>query len=270
MAIRVGIIGTGFGAGVHVPILKKHPAYDVVSIASMRQVRAAKVATDLEICNFRDDWREMLRADSLDLDVITTKPTHHAEMSHVALKTSHNVLCEKPPALGVAEVEFMAKTAQESGNIAAMNFQWRYLPERQAVERILDEHRVGDIIHVNWSAAWPLWSYIQHSGASWDWQTEEGGGMLGALGSHIIDALYQWFGPFASIQGQTINHVPKRKSGTEWVSTTAEDSFAQSITGETRPNLPTLDDAVQVQAAWMPFVRRFLNSNKITHMWDEG
>nr|WP_269320509.1 Gfo/Idh/MocA family oxidoreductase [Alicyclobacillus macrosporangiidus] len=107
-----------------------------------------------------------------------------------------------------------------------MNFEWRYLPERQAVQRILNGRQLGDIIQVNWSEVWPLWPQIRESEASWHWLAEEGGGMLGAIGSHIIDALCHWFGPFAIIQGQTVNHVPRRKSGLDWVGTTAEDSFS--------------------------------------------
>ena len=226
MTIRTGIIGTGFGATVHAPILKKHPAYDLVSIASMRPGRAAQAAADLDIPQAYDDWQQMLADNCLDLVVIATKPSLHAEMTELALRSSHHVLCEKPPAVCVAEVELMAKTAHESGKVAAINFEWRYLAERQTVKRILDERRLGNILHVNWSEAWSLWPRIQESEPSWDWQAEEGGGMLGAVGSHIIDALCYWFGPFAAIQGQTINHVPKRKRGTEWVSTTAEDSFS--------------------------------------------
>jgi predicted dehydrogenase len=120
----------------------------------------------------------------------------------------------------------MALAAVKSGRVAGMNFEWRYLRERQAIERSLRENRLGDIFHVNWSEAWSLWPHIQQDDPSWDWQAEEGGGMLGAIGSHIIDALCHWFGPLVSVKGNTVNHVPKRKRQDNWVTTTADDSFS--------------------------------------------
>lgn len=226
MPVRVGIIGTGFGATVHAPVLKQHPAYDLVAIASMRPGRAAHMATVHDIPQAYDDWRQMLSDSGLDLVVIATKPSLHAEMMEYALATSHHVLCEKPPALNVTEAERMAKATNERDRVAAVNFEWRYLPERQVVQRIVNEHQLGDVIHVNWSEVWPLWPQIRECDASWHWLAEEGGGMLGAIGSHIIDALCHWFGLFATIQGQVVNHVPRRKRGRDWVATTAEDSFS--------------------------------------------
>ncbi|WDL96681.1 Gfo/Idh/MocA family protein [Alicyclobacillus sp. ALC3] len=225
MPIRTGIIGTGFGATVHAPVLKAHLAYDLVSISSMRPGRAKQAATAHCIPQAYDDWRQMLNENDLDLIVIATKPGFHCEMLEHALVTSHHVLCEKPPALCVSEVKRMSESAREASMVASVNFEWRYLPERRAVDRILDEGPLGDVLHVNWSEIWPLWPHIRDSEASWDWFQEEGGGMLGAIGSHIIDALCHWFGPFATVQGHTVNHVPKRKSGQDWVHTTAEDSF---------------------------------------------
>ncbi|MCL6601165.1 MAG: Gfo/Idh/MocA family oxidoreductase, partial [Alicyclobacillus macrosporangiidus] len=174
MPIRVGIIGTGFGATVHAPILKQHPKYDLVSIASMRPGRATDVAVDLGIPNAYDDWRQMMNAGGLDLIVIATKPGLHAEMVEHALSTSHHVLCEKPPALNGSEAERMAEVSHGSARVAAMNFEWRYLPERQAVQRILNGRQLGDIIQVNWSEVWPLWPQIRESEASWHWLAEEG------------------------------------------------------------------------------------------------
>lgn len=226
MSIRIGIIGTGFGATIHAPILKQHPAYDLMAIAGMRPGRAEQAASAQDIPKAYDDWRQMLSDGDLDLIVIATKPGLHAEMVEHALATSHHVLCEKPPALNVTEAEKMTKATHESGKVVAMNFEWRYLLERQAVGRILNEHQLGDIVHVNWSEVWSLWPQIRDSEASWDWSAEEGGGMLGAIGSHIIDALCHWFGSFSHIQGQAVNHVPRRKNGQEWMKTTAEDSFS--------------------------------------------
>lgn len=40
MGIRVGIIGTGYGAKVHAPVLLKHPDYELVALSGVRPGRA--------------------------------------------------------------------------------------------------------------------------------------------------------------------------------------------------------------------------------------
>lgn len=96
MSIRAGVIGTGFGAMVHAPVLKVHPAYEFVAIASIRPGRAEQAATAHGISKAYDDWLQMLHENNLDLIVIATKPCLHVEMVERALATSHHVLCEKP------------------------------------------------------------------------------------------------------------------------------------------------------------------------------
>jgi predicted dehydrogenase len=135
MTIRVGIIGAGYGAQVHAPILQRHPDYEVLAISSLRPGRADTVATSLGIPNACYDWHSMLNDIPLD--------------------------------------------------------------ERQAVKKALEDHTIGDIFHVNWTEAWPLWPRIRDDQNSWQWQVEKCGGMLGAVGSHMIDALQHWFGPFS-------------------------------------------------------------------------
>ncbi|QQE79126.1 Gfo/Idh/MocA family protein [Alicyclobacillus sp. SO9] len=226
MSIRIGIVGTGFGAQVHAPILQRHPDFDLVAIASQRPERASQAASMLHIPDAFDDWRQMLAEASIECVVFATRPSDHKVMTLSALSAGLHVLCEKPPALNLSEAETMEQAAKLTDRVASMNFEWRYLPERLAVKRILKEEQLGRILHVNWSEVWQLWGRIQEFNAGWDSQKEQGGGMLGAIGSHIIDALCHWFGEAASVTGITMNHVPLRKSGTDWVPTTADDSFS--------------------------------------------
>ncbi|WP_223067186.1 Gfo/Idh/MocA family protein [Paenibacillus caui] len=225
MTFSVGIIGTGFGAQVHVPILQRHPDYSVMAISSMRPGRAEAEAQKYGIPSAYSNWRQMLRDTLLDLVVIATSPDHHHEMAAASLQAGIPVLCEKPPALNAAEMETLRNVSAQAGLVAAFNFEWRYLPERQKIGSILGSGQLGTIFHVHWSEAWPLWPRIRDEENSWQWQKHKGGGMLGAVGSHMIDALLHWFGPFANIHGFTTNHVEQRKGPHGMEPSTADDSF---------------------------------------------
>lgn len=218
MSIRVGIVGTGFGATVHAPILTRHPGYDLLAIASQRPGRASEVASTFQIPHAYDDWKQMLEQAPIDLVVFATRPADHKLMTLSALSSDLHVMCEKPPALNLLEAKAMEQASKSTDRVTAINFEWRYLPERRAVKRLLNEGVLGKILHVSWSEAWQIWGRIQEIEPGWDSVAEQGGGMLGAIGSHIIDALCHWLGEVSTVKGITMSHVPTRK--------TADDSFS--------------------------------------------
>ncbi len=226
MTIRVGIIGTGYGTRVHAPILQKHPDYQLAALASLRAGRARQAVEALAGVKPYDDWAAMIREAGLDLVVIAANPAEHAAMTLAALSANLHVLCEKPPALHLGEALAMRDAAAISGRVAAMNFEWRYLPERTTIDRVLAEGSIGAIFHVRWSESSTMWPRIRDQQHKWFWSETHGGGFFGAVGSHMIDALHHWFGPFTQVQGDTVSRVHSRLSEDgHAVLSTADDSF---------------------------------------------
>lgn len=225
MAIRVGIIGTGFGAQVHAPILQRHPDYSVAAISGIRPGRAGSEAAKHGIPYAFDDWRRMIAEIPLDLVVVASSPDQHRKMTVAALEAGCHVVCEKPPAMNAFEVQAMKEMARRRGRSVFINFEWRYLPQRQAVNRLLEQKAPGETVHVSWSEAWALWPRIQADDNGWQWQAGKGGGMLGAVGSHMLDALQFWFGPFRTVEGFTSRLVHHRRGAHGMEASTADDSF---------------------------------------------
>src|SRR5213596_2409282 len=88
--LRVGVIGTGFGAEVQIPAFLAHPRVDAVAVASGTPGRAREVAGRFEIPHAFNDYREMVATAELDLISITSPPdTHHpatlAALAHPAM-----------------------------------------------------------------------------------------------------------------------------------------------------------------------------------------
>ncbi len=225
MTLKVGIIGTGFGARVHAPVLQAHPKFEVAAIAGVHRNNGSKVAAELSIPRGYDDWREMLSKEELDVVVVASNPAHHMEMTLEALSTGRHVLCEKPPALSLSQARAMLDAAQQSGKVAAMNFEWRFLPERQKIKELLQAGAIGDVLHVHWRESWAFWPEIRDRENTWLWQSASGGGFLGAIGSHVIDSLNFWFGSLKWVQGHTEAHVFTRKRGGRLEACDADDSF---------------------------------------------
>ncbi|WP_170007538.1 Gfo/Idh/MocA family protein [Bacillus fonticola] len=207
--IRVAIIGTGFGAKVHAPLMSRHPGFHVTSIASVNRGRLNEITNETGIKSVYDDWKEMLVREKPDLVSVTSAPTLHHDMVSEAFKLGCHVLCEKPMAFDATEAQNMIHMRDEAMRLGVINFEWRFLPARQKVKELLDQGQIGKIQHINYSGASPGYRNLTSSKRGWLGSKAEGGGMLGAIGSHMVDALLWWTkDQIATVQGQLMTHVP--------------------------------------------------------------
>src|SRR5947199_9140969 len=97
--LRVGMIGTGFGAEVQIPAFLAHPRVDAVAVATGTPERAREVAGRFEIPHAFDDYREMVATVELDLVSITSPPDTHHPGTLTALAHRRHGLFENPKAL---------------------------------------------------------------------------------------------------------------------------------------------------------------------------
>ncbi len=196
--IRVGVIGVGFGANVQIPGLQAHPDTEVVAVCSARLERAQETAQRFGVPRAFSDYRELLELDGLDAVTIVTPPALHHRMSLDALAVGKHVLCEKPTACDLPEAREMEEAARRSGRVCMIDPQVRFYPARTRLQQLVAEGFLGDLhlFHV-----WAVGGYRADATRPWNWWSdrEKGGGLLGALGSHLVDATRHWFGEVASV-----------------------------------------------------------------------
>lgn len=191
MTIGIGIIGSGFARKVQIPAFRSCDDAKIVSIASGSIENAKSTADEFDIPHFTDDWRETIVRDDVDLICITTPPKLHREMAIAAVQNNKHVLCEKPMAMNVAEASEMTSSAEKSNVLALIDHELRFLPGRQHAYRMIRDGAIGKIRHAKTHFQAP------HRGdpnIPWNWWSDEeqGGGALGAIGSHVIDS-FHWF-----------------------------------------------------------------------------
>ena len=89
---------------------------------------------------------EALLADP-EIDVIyNSLPNHlHAEWTIKALHAGKHVLCEKPFALTLAEVDAMSQAARETGKVLAEAFMYRHHAQTLKVKEIVDSGLLGKL-----------------------------------------------------------------------------------------------------------------------------
>ncbi|MFZ3588838.1 Gfo/Idh/MocA family protein [Bacillus sp. DJP31] len=224
--IRVGIIGTGFGAKVHAPIMQNHPGFEVVAISGVHRGNLEVVKEETGVAAVYDNWRDMLRNETLDLLSVASAPYLHFDMVMEGLKQGLHILCEKPMAFDAKQSKEMLSVKNELGLYGFINFEFRFLPARQKVKEILSSGSLGEILHIHYKCTYNSYLSLISNKRGWLGLEQYGGGMLGAIGSHMFDSLLWWVGDdLKEVYGQLPIHVPSITKDLETEIRTAEDSF---------------------------------------------
>lgn len=210
--IGLGIIGTGFARRVQIPAFLGCEGVFLASVASGSIDNARATAEEFGSSHFTGDWRESVSRADVDLVVITTPPNLHKEMVLAAAEAGKHILCEKPMAMNLAEAEEMAAATKSNGRLALIDHELRFQPGRQRAFSMIREGRIGKIRHVRSTFQ------ARHRGdpaVAWNWWSDisQGGGALGAIGSHQIDSLNWLLGTLPSkIYCQLKTHIKRRNA----------------------------------------------------------
>jgi predicted dehydrogenase len=209
-SIGVGIIGAGFARKTQIPAFVACEGARVVAIASGRRESAEAAAREFSIPFVGADWREVVAREDVDLVCVTTPTVFHREMTLAALARGKAVLCEKPTAMTASESGEMRRAATDAGVLAHVDHELRFVPARLRARDLVAAGEVGPVRHAkilfraDWRAA---------ADQKWDWWSDAGagGGILGAIGSHAIDAL-RWLTrtEFAEVSCRLATHVAER------------------------------------------------------------
>jgi predicted dehydrogenase len=188
--LRVGFIGAGWTERVQIPTFLLG-GLQAQAISAGHIENARRVAATYDIPDVFADWRDLIRAESVDLVSIVTPPPLHAEMAVAALQAGKHVICEKPTALNMAEAEAMFAAAQAApARLAIVDHELRFHPPRAHLRRMLRDGAIGNplYLYLDW-----LYGHRLDAHLPWNWHSDadQGGGTLGALGSHLLD-LARW------------------------------------------------------------------------------
>lgn len=227
--MQIGIIGASFAKAAYLPALRHVPGAEVVAIASARRASAESAAQAFGVPHAYDDWREMLARHAFDLVCIATPTVQHAPQTLAALAAGAHVLCEKPTAMNAAEAARMLEAAEAAGRVHMIDHELRFNPNRARIASIIAEGAIGDVRHVVITNIGPTWN-DPSSRPKGDWWSlaDQGGGRLGANGSHQVDLLRWWLGEVAWVTGAAPVVVPDRvdpATGERWTATADDVAY---------------------------------------------
>jgi predicted dehydrogenase len=140
----------------------------------------------------------MLKNENLDLLVVASPTSFHAEQASEAFSFGVDVICEKPLAGKLSEAEKIVDNMQKHQRKLMVYQPHRLFQETLTLKSIIKSGILGNIFLVKRS-----WNDFNRRN---DWQAfqKNGGGMLNNYGSHFIDQfIYLFGGDFKSFNAST-------------------------------------------------------------------
>ena len=117
----------------------------LLGAASRNLSTAEAYAREWDIPRAYGSYEDLLADPQIDI-IYNPLPNHlHAEWTIKALHAGKHVLCEKPLALSLAEVDAISTAAKETGRVVAEAFMYRHHPQTLKVKEIVDAGVLGRI-----------------------------------------------------------------------------------------------------------------------------
>lgn len=183
--IKVGIIGFGYMGHFHLDKIRHFDHAKVVSVFDTDQEKLKEAENNqLEVCRTLDDFLKT----EMDLAVIATPNQWHEMYAVACMKAGKHVMCEKPAALSVQEVEHIQTCSEKTGRFFTVHQQRRWDADYRAVCKVVKSGEIGKVTTIESRV-------LGERGVCFGWRAdpESGGGMLYDWGVHLIDQILQLY-----------------------------------------------------------------------------
>lgn len=180
---KLGMVGFGGMAGHHYTQLsKKNVPVEIGGVYDIKEDRM-QAAREKGLKTY-PSLDAMLSDPGIDIILIATYNTTHAELSKKALRAGKHVLCEKPVTVSSEELEDVMAVAKECGRVFGVDQNRRFNKDYILLRRALADGIIG--------TPYVIESRVEGSRGmpeGWRCQKELGGGMMLDWGVHLIDQI---------------------------------------------------------------------------------
>lgn len=149
MTMRIGILGAARVATyAMIAAARDVEGIEVAGVAARDPERARTYAETHEIPSIYTDYTELISDPDIDAVYNALPPSLHARWSIAALEAGKPVLCEKPFALSVDDVEAMLDAEKRSGLLLMEAQHTYYHPRHARIREIVRSGMLGEVTHI--------------------------------------------------------------------------------------------------------------------------
>jgi predicted dehydrogenase len=143
--LRWGLLSTARINRVLLPPLRASARNELTAVASRDLNRAKVYAEERHIPRVFGSYEEMLADPDVDVIYNPLPNSLHAEWTIKAAQAGKHVLCEKPLANTVEEVDAMTEAAKKAGVVLMEAFMYRHHPQTLKVKELVDGGAIGNL-----------------------------------------------------------------------------------------------------------------------------
>jgi len=203
----VAVIGCGIGRTHILEGYSRHQdKFRVLALCDLDPARLAAVGDEFAIARRTVSFDEVLRMDDVEIVDICTPPALHVPQTLAALAAGKEVVCEKPLAGSLADVDRLIAAERAARARIMPVFQYRFGNGLQKARRIVERGLAGKPYLATVETAWKRGAKYYSVPWRGRWDTELGGVLLThAIHSH--DIMTYLMGPIASVFARTATRV---------------------------------------------------------------
>lgn len=190
-SLRVAIVGLGKMGLLHAGILRTLPAVELTALCEKSALIRRFCKKVFDRIRVVDDVKKL---SGLDLDAVyVTTPisSHFSVVKNVYIKKiARNIFVEKTLSLGYDEAKELCELAQSFGDINMVGYMKRFAVSFRKAKDLLNRETLGEMVSFDAYAYSSDFSGIKKGSKT----SATRGGVLGDLGSHVIDLALWFFG----------------------------------------------------------------------------
>ncbi len=201
--VNIGIIGCGYIGRRHAEHIHAHSGAKLIGVYDIE----ANAARDLASSFHSTAFERLVDFLSQEMDIVHVCIPNglHAELSIQVLKSSKNVLVEKPMEINSSAAKEMLTCAKEHSREIFVVKQNRYNPPVKRLKELLANQALGKVFQVDLRCYWNR-NEQYYNQSSWRGSLDLDGGCLYTQFSHFIDVMYFLFGRPTDVHGRIANY----------------------------------------------------------------
>lgn len=193
--LRWGILGAARVNERLLPAIVEASNSELVAIASRRPGAAAetlqKYAPKQQGVTAYDNLEALINDDRVQAVYLPLSNHEHAEWALRVIQSGKHLLCEKPMALTVADIEAIEDAALKHNVIAMEGFMYRFHPQHVRTMEIINSGIIGEVKFVRASYSFIMRPARMYRLAQ---DVDLGGGAMWDIGPYAINSLRMCFG----------------------------------------------------------------------------
>lgn len=192
--LRWGILGAARVNERLLPAIAEAANSELIAVASRRPGAAAealaKYAPGRQGVKAYDSLEALLGDQDVEAVYLPLANQEHAEWALQAIRSGKHLLCEKPMALAVEDIESIEAAARERGVTVMEGFMYRFHPQHARVLELIQAGLLGEVRSVR-----ATYSFTMRAARMYriDRDPGRGGGAMWDIGCYAIHSLRMFF-----------------------------------------------------------------------------